>query len=134
MAPAADAEAKKNPRLQRMTQEQIDSLIRYQTVHMPEEAFRRLSRRTKELLTPEELAYQGDFPVPMGQIDDYLANICREINQTEARFLRERDRILNDYYNKGYAYAEQQPSSSSSGNRRRFPPGLTKKKQTKQVV
>ena len=146
-------EEKKPPR-RRMTQEQIELLTRYETVHMPEEAFRRLSLRSKEVLTPADLADQGELPVPMDQIDDYIANICREINECEARFMRQRDRILNDYYTKGYAHEEEEegeeasspalpapvgnrnphpnppPSAAGSGSsgRRRFRPGVTKSK------
>ncbi|KAG0530756.1 hypothetical protein BDA96_05G214100 [Sorghum bicolor] len=106
-------EEKKPPR-RRMTQEQIELLTRYETVHMPEEAFRRLSLRSKEVLTPADLADQGELPVPMDQIDDYIANICREINECEARFMRQRDRILNDYYTKGYAHEEEEEGEEAS--------------------
>lgn len=129
----------KKPR-RRMTQEQIDRLMRYETVHMPEEAFRRLGREAKEIMTPAELAYQGKLPVPMGQLDDYIANMCREINESEARFMRQRDRMLNDYRTKGYAEEEEQASSPpvpapvghrnpNPPGRRRFRPGVTKSKQ-----
>ncbi|XP_062181903.1 uncharacterized protein LOC133886182 [Phragmites australis] len=122
----------------RMTQEQIDSFIRYQTVYFPEDLVPRVS---KERLAQTNLADQGNLPVPMDQIDDYIANIFRDINRMEARFMRERDRILNDYYTKGYAEEEitddeeeeeeggvapARAAAPAPPGRRRFRPGVAK--------
>ncbi|EAZ19040.1 hypothetical protein OsJ_34570 [Oryza sativa Japonica Group] len=85
----------------RMTQEEIDSYINYQTIRMPDEIFPIVS---KERLACTDLSdHKGDLPVPMDQIDDYVAKIFREINQIDDQFMKHRDGILNQYYRKGYA-------------------------------
>lgn len=84
----------------RMTQEEIDIYINYQTIRMPDEIFPIVS---KERLACTDLSDKGDLPVTMDQIDDYVAKIFREINQIEDQFMKHRDGILNQYYRKGYA-------------------------------
>ncbi|GJN25712.1 hypothetical protein PR202_gb13575 [Eleusine coracana subsp. coracana] len=78
---------KKKKNMVRMTQAQIDSYIRYQTVHIPEDLVPRVS---KERLAQTNLADQGNLPVPMDQMDDYIAGLFRDINRSEARFMKER--------------------------------------------
>lgn len=128
--PPAPAE-KKNKK--RMTQEQIDRLIRYETHYFPEDAMPKVS---EVWLTGTNQADQGNLPVPLDQIDDYIANIFREINKMEARFMRERARILNDYYTKGYAMEEEEevtatPATTAGRGRRRFRAGVTKQQDGK---
>ncbi|XP_062182169.1 uncharacterized protein LOC133886499 [Phragmites australis] len=114
----------------RMTQEQIDSYIRYQTDYFPEDLFPKYS---EERLALANLADHSHLPVPMDQIHDYINNIFRDINRMEARFMQERDRILNDYYTKGYAEQEITDDEEEGGGvapappgRRRFRPGVAK--------
>ncbi|KAK3120596.1 hypothetical protein QOZ80_9AG0690640 [Eleusine coracana subsp. coracana] len=127
--PGATATGKtttKKKNMVRMTQEQIDSYIRYQTVHIPEDL---VPRFTKERLAQMNLADQGNLPVPLDQIDDYIAGLFRDINRSEARFMKERDRILNDYYTKGYAEEElsdDEEAGPPPPGRRRFRPGVAK--------
>lgn len=65
-------EKKKNKKKVRMTQEQIDRIIRYQTVYIPEDAIPRVS---KERLALAEGKDQSHLTVPMDQVDDVIANI-----------------------------------------------------------
>ncbi|WVZ50167.1 hypothetical protein U9M48_001448 [Paspalum notatum var. saurae] len=122
----------------RMTQEEIESLIRYQTVHMPVDA---LPRMSKEFLALAAQHDQSHLTVPLDQMDDYVADICRDINRREAKFMKQRERILNDYYTKGYAYFDEEgdggdddqgvaaaPPPPPPGGRRRSRPGVVKQK------
>lgn len=111
-----------------MTQEQIDRLINYKTMHFPEKPIPRVSKeRLAQRKNPED---KGSLPVPMDQIDDYIDNIFKRLNKMEARFMRERERILNDYYTNGYAFEEVTATPASAG-RRRFRPGVTKQQDGK---
>jgi hypothetical protein len=138
--PAGKTTTKKTKKV-RLTQEQIDSYIRYQTVHMPEDA---LPRVTEERLALAKLKDHSHLDIPMDQIDDYVAKILRDINRMEAKFMKKRDRILNDYYTKGYAEEEVTDDEKEEGSgapapqpapgRRRFRPGVTKQAgQTKKL-
>ncbi|KAF8673461.1 hypothetical protein HU200_049029 [Digitaria exilis] len=82
---------------------------------------------TTKRKNPED---KGSLPVPMDQIDDYIDNIFKRLNKMEARFMRERERILNDYYTNGYAFEEVTATPASAG-RRRFRPGVTKQQDGK---
>lgn len=69
----------------------------------------------------------------MDKIDDYIANILRDTNREEAKFMKERERILNDYYTKGYAEEEVTDGEEEGSGvvvapigRRRSRPGVTK--------
>ena len=105
----------------RMSQERIDSLIRYPSMYFPEDAIPKVS---KEVLAQANLADKGDLPVPMDKLDDYIAKIFRRINESEPRIMRERDRILNEYYTRGYV--EEVSATPPPPGRRRFRPGVTK--------
>ncbi|CAN6363566.1 unnamed protein product [Urochloa humidicola] len=114
----------------RMTQEQIESYIRYKPVYMPLDA---LPRVTEERLALAKLSDHSHLTVPMDKVDDYIANLLREINREEDKFMKERERILNDYYAKGYAEVEVTDGEGEGSaavapttGRRRFRPGVTK--------
>ncbi|KAL6654546.1 hypothetical protein ACP70R_008011 [Stipagrostis hirtigluma subsp. patula] len=134
-APAGSPEptaagANKKKKKVRMTQAQIDSFINYKTTYIPEDLVPRVSKERLAQTNPEN---HGNLPVPMDQIDDYIAGIFRDVNRMEARFMRERDRILNDYYTKGYAEEEVTDDDEDAAaaapappGRRRFRPGVVK--------
>uniref|UniRef100_A0A0E0F7Y2 Uncharacterized protein n=1 Tax=Oryza meridionalis TaxID=40149 RepID=A0A0E0F7Y2_9ORYZ len=63
-----------------MSQAEIDSHIRYQTVEFRE----------------EDMVKVGDH------MDEYFAKIIRDINRIESRHMRARDNVLKQYYEKGY--------------------------------
>ncbi|KAJ1276564.1 hypothetical protein BS78_05G223700 [Paspalum vaginatum] len=135
------AAGKQKTKKVRVTQEQIESLIGYQTVHMPVDALPRVS---KEFLDLAALHDQSHPTVPLVQMDDIVADIMRNINRQEAKFMKERERILNDYYTKGYAYVDGEevtggeqgddqgvaaaPPPPPAGGRRRSRPGVVKQK------
>ncbi|EAZ02764.1 hypothetical protein OsI_24884 [Oryza sativa Indica Group] len=99
----------------RMTQEEIDIYINYQTIRMPDEIFPIVS---KERLACTDLSDKGDLPVTMDQIDDYVAKIFREINQIEDQFMKHRDGILNQYYRKG-TRCERPPTTTMMMNKKK---------------
>uniref|UniRef100_A0A0E0BLI9 DUF4220 domain-containing protein n=1 Tax=Oryza glumipatula TaxID=40148 RepID=A0A0E0BLI9_9ORYZ len=63
-----------------MSQAEIDSHIRYQTVEFRE----------------EDMVKVGDH------MDEYFAKIIRDVNRIESRHMRARDNVLKQYYEKGY--------------------------------
>ncbi|RCV39260.1 hypothetical protein SETIT_8G209000v2 [Setaria italica] len=118
------------------TKAQIDSLIRYKTFYFPEDAIPKVS---KERLTRTNLADKGSLPVPLDKMDDYIANIFRQLrafanvtkrdlNKMETRFMKQRERILNGYYTKGYAVEEVAAATSTPATlgRRRSRHGVTR--------
>lgn len=113
-----------------MTQEEIDSYIRYKNVHIPEDIVPKVS---KERLARTNLEDLGGLPVPMDQVDDYILKIIRRVNKISAGFLKERDEILGEYYAKGYAEREVTDEEAEQGGgrapcpgRRRFRKGIAK--------
>uniref|UniRef100_A0A0D9XUN5 Uncharacterized protein n=1 Tax=Leersia perrieri TaxID=77586 RepID=A0A0D9XUN5_9ORYZ len=90
-AMAGDNNKKKKMKKKLMSQREIDCYINYKTVVLPEDM---ISRVSKERLAHTNLADQGSLPVPMDQMDDYLAGLIRDINRIEAGTMKRREKNL----------------------------------------
>jgi hypothetical protein len=114
----------------RMTQEEIDSYIRYKNVRIPEDIVPKVS---KERLACTNLEDLGGLQVRMDEEHDYVVKIIRRTNKISADFLKERDEILSEYYAKGYVERDITDDEAGQGGsrvactgRRRFRKGIAK--------
>ncbi|KAF7017286.1 unnamed protein product [Triticum aestivum] len=97
------AGGKPKGKTRRMTQEEIDSYIRYKGVRIPVDSVRRASKLRLALTNLDDL---GSLPVSPDDLDDYVTNMIREVNAIEDDFQKERDEIAKEYYAKGYVERE----------------------------